>query len=79
MPLVEPEFEHPVQRCAHRTVDFRSRILVMAVVNRRRSQRGHHPLPGDHPPSRGPRRLGIPGDGAHWGTVPTSTTERDAR
>lgn len=34
MPLVEPEFKHPVQRFAHRTVDFRSRILVMAVVNR---------------------------------------------
>ncbi|MFC0247943.1 dihydropteroate synthase [Citricoccus parietis] len=34
MPMVEPEFRHPVQRFAHRTVDFRSRILLMAVVNR---------------------------------------------
>jgi dihydropteroate synthase len=34
MPMVEPEFRHPVQRFAHRTVDFRSRVLVMAVVNR---------------------------------------------
>lgn len=34
MPVVQPEFAHPVHRFAHHTVDFRSRILVMAVVNR---------------------------------------------
>ncbi len=34
MPLVEPEFAHPVRRFAHRTVDFRTRVVVMAVVNR---------------------------------------------
>ncbi|MFC7402016.1 dihydropteroate synthase [Citricoccus sp. GCM10030269] len=34
MPMVEPEYQHPVQEFAHRTVDFRSSILVMAVVNR---------------------------------------------
>lgn len=34
MVLAAPEFIHPVHRFAHRTVDFRSRVLVMAVVNR---------------------------------------------
>jgi dihydropteroate synthase len=34
MPLLEPTFRHPVHRFAHQTVDFRTRVLVMAVVNR---------------------------------------------
>lgn len=34
MPLVEPEFRHPIQRIADRTVDLRTRVRVMAVVNR---------------------------------------------
>lgn len=34
MPMVEPEFRHPIQRFAHCTVVLRTRVLAMAVVNR---------------------------------------------